>query len=84
MRRAGERIHTLKKLFNIREGWQPESDWLPERLLSESLPDGVARGVGLSRDELREMIRGYYEARQWDEKGFVPESKLAQLQIELP
>src|SRR5256885_7497417 len=30
MRRAGERIHTLKKLFNIREGWRPDSDWLPE------------------------------------------------------
>jgi hypothetical protein len=38
LRRAGERIHTLKKLFNIRERWQPEDDWLPERLLSEALP----------------------------------------------
>jgi len=81
MRRAGERIHTLKKLFNIREGWQPDSDWLPERLLSESLPTGVAKGVGLSRDELRDMVRGYYEARQWDENGFVPQRKLDQLEI---
>jgi len=63
MRRAGERIHTLKKLFNIREGWRPDSDWLPERLLRENLPTGVARGVGLSREELEEMIRGYYQAR---------------------
>jgi aldehyde:ferredoxin oxidoreductase len=81
VRRAGERIHTLKKLFNIREGWQPDTDWLPERLLTESLPTGVARGVGLSRDELRDMVRGYYEARQWDENGFVPERKLDQLGI---
>ncbi len=81
MRRAGERIHTLKKLFNIREGWRPDSDWLPERLLSETLPTGVARGVGLSRDELKEMIRGYYQAREWDEDGFVPERKLEQLEI---
>ena len=48
LRRTGERIHTLKKLFNIRERWQPEDDWLPERLLSETLPTGVATGVGLS------------------------------------
>ena len=48
LRRVGERIHTLKKLFNIRERWQPEDDWLPERLLSEALPTGVAAGVGLS------------------------------------
>jgi aldehyde:ferredoxin oxidoreductase len=81
VRRAGERIHTLKKLFNIREGWQPDSDWLPERLLTESLPTGVARGVGLSRDELNEMVRGYYEAREWDATGFIPDRKLDQLGI---
>ena len=32
-------------------------------------------------DELREMIRGYYQARQWDEHGFVPGWKLEQLGI---
>ena len=81
MRRVGERIHTLKKLFNIREGWQPEHDWLPERLLCETLPTGVAQGVGLTSDELREMIRGYYKAREWDENGLVPEHKLRELGI---
>ena len=81
LRRAGERIHTLKKLFNIRERWQPEDDWLPRRLLNERLPTGVTRGVGLSPDELREMVRGYYQARQWDENGFVPEPKLKELGI---
>jgi len=81
LRRVGERIHTLKKLFNIRERWQPEDDWLPERLLSEALPTGVAAGVGLSRDELREMVGSYYEARQWDKRGFVPEWKVNELGI---
>ena len=75
LRRVGERIHTLKKMFNIREGWQPKEDWLPERLLSETLPTGVAQGVGL------EMIQGYYKAREWDENGFVPEKKLRELGI---
>jgi aldehyde:ferredoxin oxidoreductase len=81
LRSAGERIHTLKKLFNIRERWQPEDDWLPQRLLSEKVTTGVARGVGLSPDELREMVRGYYQARQWDENGFVPARKLKELGI---
>jgi aldehyde:ferredoxin oxidoreductase len=81
LRSAGERIHTLKKLFNIREGWQPEDDWLPERLLREPLTTGSAAGVGLSPTELRLMLRGYYEARKWDERGFVPDRKLAQLGI---
>jgi aldehyde:ferredoxin oxidoreductase len=50
-------------------------------LFSASLTTGVAEGARLSRAELREMIRGYYDARQWDEKGFVPESKLNALRI---
>jgi aldehyde:ferredoxin oxidoreductase len=82
--RIGERIHNLKKLFNMREGWRPGDDWLPERLLSESLPTGVVQGVGLSVNELREMIGGYYQARGWDENGFIPQSKLRELEIEAP
>lgn len=81
LRRTGERIHTLKKLFNIREGWRPEHDWLPQRLLCETLPTGVAQGIGLTGEELREMIQGYYKAREWDESGFVPEQKLQELGI---
>jgi len=77
--RTGARIHTMKKLFNIREGWQPKDDWLPERLLNEVLPTGVGAGIGLSRDELRQMIQSYYQARGWDENGFVPENKSAEL-----
>jgi aldehyde:ferredoxin oxidoreductase len=79
LRAAGERIHTVKKVFNIREHWQPEDDWLPERLLEERVPDGVGAGTGLSRAELRERLRGYYEARAWDERGFVPERKQREL-----
>ncbi len=81
LRRAGERIHTAKKVFNIREGWRPKDDWLPERVLSEALPTGVAEGVGLTAGELRAMIRGYYRARGWDDDGFVPETKLRELGI---
>jgi aldehyde:ferredoxin oxidoreductase len=81
LRRAGQRIHTMKKLFNIRERWQPADDWLPARLLREPLSTGVAQGVALSCDELREMIRGYYRARHWDEQGFVPASTLRELEI---
>lgn len=79
LRRAGTRIHTMKKLFNIREGWQPKDDWLPERLLTEKLPTGVAQGVGLSGNELREMITAYYQARGWNEIGFIPENRMVEL-----
>jgi aldehyde:ferredoxin oxidoreductase len=69
----------VKKLFNIRQGWRPEDDWLPQRLLREALPTGVARGVGLTAGELQDMIRGYYRARGWDDNGFLPREKLLEL-----
>ncbi|HTM07964.1 MAG TPA: aldehyde ferredoxin oxidoreductase family protein [Verrucomicrobiae bacterium] len=81
LKRAGERIHTIKKLFNVREGWRPEDDWLPERVLAEALPNGVAEGVGLTAAELSGMIRSYYRARGWDDAGYVPEKKLIDLGI---
>ena len=81
LRRAGERITTLKKLFNQRQGWQPQDDWLPPRLLSEPLPTGVAQGVSLTAVELRGMVQGYYKARGWDANGFVPKEKRRELNV---
>jgi aldehyde:ferredoxin oxidoreductase len=79
--RTGSRIHTMKKLFNIREGWQSKDDWLPERLLKETLPTGVGADIGLSPEELRQMIQSYYQARGWDENGFVPKTILAGMNL---
>lgn len=76
LERAGERISNLKKLFNIREGWRRSDDTLPPRVLEEKLPTGVVKGVGLTRDELNEMIAGYYRARGWTAEGDISESKL--------
>lgn len=79
LRRAAERIHTLKRWFNQREGWRPEDDGLPPRVLTESLATGVARGTRLTAGELQAMIRDYYDARQWDESGRIPEARLKEL-----
>jgi aldehyde:ferredoxin oxidoreductase len=84
LRRVGERIQVCKRLFNQREGWRPEDDWLPPRLLSEALPTGVAQGIALTADELKEMINGYYQARGLDDNGFVPIKKIQELKITIP
>ncbi|HEX2922610.1 MAG TPA: aldehyde ferredoxin oxidoreductase C-terminal domain-containing protein, partial [Chloroflexota bacterium] len=63
LQQVGERVSNLKKAYNVREGWKPEDDWLPDRLFDEPLPTGVAKGTVLTREELREMIQGYYDAR---------------------
>ena len=82
LRRAGERITNLKKAFNIREGWRREDDTLPPRILSDTLPDGAAQGVGLSRAELDLMIDSYYRARGWTPDGLIPEEKLRELGLD--
>jgi aldehyde:ferredoxin oxidoreductase len=79
LKRAGERINNLKKLFNIREGWKRADDTLPPRSLQEKLPSGVAAGTGLTPEELDFMIAGYYRARGWTDEGLIPEVKLAEL-----
>lgn len=81
LRQAGERIHTLKKIFNVREGWQRGDDWLPARLLTEPLAGGASDGVRLLPGELRQMIDGYYAARGWNTDGLVPAGKLDELSL---
>ena len=81
LRRVGERVNNLKKLFNIREGWRREDDTLPPRIFDEALPDGAGAGVGLSRADLDMMAAAYYEARGWTPEGMIPAAKLAELGI---
>jgi aldehyde:ferredoxin oxidoreductase len=79
---AGERINNLKKLFNIREGWQRADDSLPRRILTEKLSDGPGEGVGLNKNDLNLMIDAYYEARDWNQDGTIPTSKLDALGLD--
>jgi len=81
LRRIGERIHMLKRLFNQREGWRPKDDWLPPRLLREAPSTGVGQGIALSASELEGMIHGYYRARGLDENGFVTEKRARELEL---
>lgn len=76
---CGERIWNLERLFNLREGLDPESeDTLPKRLLEEPIPEGPAKGK-VSR--LKEMLPEYYKLRGWDKKGLPTETKLEELDL---
>ena len=82
LERRAARIVALKKAFNIREGWRPEDDTLPERLLDRALDDGPARGAVLPRERLAEMVRGYNRARGWTDDGYLPRPVLDDLGLE--
>jgi aldehyde:ferredoxin oxidoreductase len=74
LRATAKRIVDAKKAFNVREGWTPAEDTLPERFLSEGLPAGTAPGASLPRERLRAMIAAYYKERGWNVDGTLPES----------
>jgi len=81
LRRTARRIVLAKRVFNIREGWRAEDDWLPDRLLSEPLETGSGRVATLTPARLRAMIDSYYAARGLDGKGRPDEASLADLQL---
>jgi aldehyde:ferredoxin oxidoreductase len=83
LRSVAKRVVHLRKAFNIREGWKPSDDTLPERFLSEPLPSGPTRGARLPRRRLAEMIRGYNREREWSEDGYLPDSLAAEIFAEL-
>jgi aldehyde:ferredoxin oxidoreductase len=82
LRRTARRIVLAKRVFNIREGWQPGDDWLPERLLSEPLQLGSGRVAALTPERLRGMIDGYYAARGLDESGRPDPADVPDLQLD--
>lgn len=74
--KAGERIHNLERVFNLRAGFAAKDDTLPPRMLSEPPPAGPSAGM-VSR--LHEMLPRYYEIRGWDAEGRPTAAKLAEL-----
>jgi aldehyde:ferredoxin oxidoreductase len=65
LRLAGERIVQIERLFNLREGLTMEDDTLPQRFLSEPVPDGPGKGRVV---RLAPMLEEYYRARGWDQR----------------
>ena len=77
MKKAGERIATIRRAYNIREGITRSDDGLPERFLKEPAPDGPCKGEVV---ELNEMLNEYYEAWGYDSKtGWIPKKRLIDL-----
>lgn len=82
-RKTGDRLQTLGRCFCAREGLRRDQDILPERIMSDPLPDGPAQGMTLDRASLEKMKDAYYELRGWDVASGVPTpAKLRELDLE--
>ncbi len=80
--KVGERNNTLARLFNVREGFTPEDDILPQRL-HEGIGNGALKGERVDPDEFFAARRTYYEMAGWDpQTGRPTTAKLAELGVE--
>lgn len=79
-KQAGERVYNLARAFSNREGLTAAGDTLPQRLLSEPLPDGPAEG---HVNQLPVLLDRYYQIREWDKESGKPTAeKLRELGLD--
>ena len=72
----GERVSTLARLFNVREGFTRAHDTLPDRNLKQPMEGGPAAGQVV---ELEPMLNDYYRIMGWDENGVPTPERLERL-----
>jgi len=78
--KVGERVTTMARIFNVREGFKVEDDWLPSRFFTPHT-SGALSNTAVDPDKLRKARSIYYEMMGWDERGIPKEMKLEELDI---
>lgn len=80
MKQCGERVWTVLKMLNVREGFGRADDRFPDRWL-EPLEDDQESftltdngGVRLRAEDLNVLLDGYYEEHGWDVQQGIPTS----------
>ena len=73
---AGERITTLKKLYNTWLGFSKKDDILPARILNEKRNTGGAPNY---LPDIEKMLCEYYDLRGWDDDGIPKAHKIDEL-----
>jgi len=77
-KKIGERVFTLKRVFNIRCGVSGKDDKLPS-LIMQPLKEGGAKG---HVPNFEYQLREYYRLRNWTEDGKPTKEKLIELGLE--
>jgi len=79
--KAGERISTMARVFNNREGLNENDDWLPERFFKPHT-SGVLIETKIDPDKLKNAINTYYTMMGWEGNGIPTRSRLEELDID--
>lgn len=78
VRKIGERVFNLERVFNHRLGFTRKDDTLPKRMTEEPHTEGIGEGNVVP---LEEMLDRYYKLRGWTKDGVPTEEKLKELGI---
>ncbi len=73
---ATERIINAERVFLTAAGFGRQEDSLPRRLTEEPMPAGPAKGLVC---RLEDMLKEYYQIRNWDEEGRPTQERLREL-----
>ncbi len=81
--RTGERIYNLERLYNLKQKPEiKENIHVPEQFATPS-PVEDLEGAKFTEDQIKRMLKDYYQARGWDERGEPKEERLKELDIEV-
>ena len=76
-----DRVETMIRLFNNREGFGRADDTLPPRAFKEGLLNGPAQGRFIPREALDAIMTEFYALRGWDDQGIPSAETLTRLQV---
>ena len=79
LRDLGQRVVDLERTFINQQGIRGRDDTLPRRYFDEPMPDGVAKGHRIDRDEFAALLQRFYRLRGWTEDGVVTPERVAEL-----
>jgi len=70
---VGERAITMGRAFNVREGFTPADDRLPERFFAPPLRGNLAeKRQAIDPEKMQEAVRTYYYLMGWNPESGVP------------
>ncbi|MCW4054311.1 MAG: aldehyde ferredoxin oxidoreductase family protein [Candidatus Bathyarchaeota archaeon] len=83
LKKSGERVNTVARLINIREGLGRKDDTLPWKVMNVPIPDeGPVKGAVVTQEELDLLLDDYYVSRGWTLEGVPTAAKLKELGME--
>jgi aldehyde:ferredoxin oxidoreductase len=77
--KAGRRIVTLERCFNVREGARRDDDTLPWRMMNTPVPEGPRKGMVTDKEMLDHLLDQYYDVHGWDLGTGIPKRDILEI-----